>query len=67
MRGFPFAGAFVGTATGLRLQIAEWHVEDSPCGQNYGALDEILQFANIPRPMVGDQSTHISDGTVSIV
>src|SRR5271154_1168162 len=42
----------------LRLQIAEWHVEHSTCGQNHGALDEILQLANVPRPMVGDQNIH---------
>src|SRR5277367_2518038 len=42
----------------LRLQISEWYVEHSPCGQNHGALDEILQLANVPWPMIGDQNIH---------
>jgi hypothetical protein len=42
----------------LRLQVTEWHVEHSPCGQNHGALDEILQFPNVSLPMVCGQNTH---------
>src|SRR5580692_8004058 len=42
----------------LRLQIAEWYVEHRPCGQNHGALDEILQLANVPRPVVGNENRH---------
>ena len=47
-----------GGCGGLHVQSVDRHSQSRPGGENNGALHQILQLANISRPVVSDQNAH---------
>src|SRR6266850_2227245 len=48
-KGFRFGGT---------LQVSERGVQDAARSKDYAPLDEILELANVPRPLIGNECRH---------
>ena len=40
------------------LEFADGNLQRAAIGQDHGALDEVLQFADVARPVVADERVH---------